>query len=329
MTAAIEAEGMVKMFGDQVALDELSFTVEEGTVLGVLGPNGAGKTTAVKAVTGLYPLNGGRARIFGHDVRRDAPTVKQMTGFAGQYAAVDADLTTAENLVLVGRLYGLTKRSAQARADELIDSFDMASYARKPVAQHSGGMRRRVDLACALVGSPKVLVLDEPTTGLDPKSRAGLWTMIQRLVREGTTLLLTTQYLEEADVLADRILVIDDGRQIADGTAGQLKKTLGGDRVVIELADPDRDAETAVRAIQPLVAADGTAERAPDGGHVVIHVPDASRKLAAYVTTLGRADVAVAAVSVQEPTLDDVFFALTGSGTTSSGATDETAEAVA
>lgn len=328
MTAAIHAEGMVKEFGDQAALDDLSFTVEEGTVLGVLGPNGAGKTTAVKAVTGLYSLDGGQARIFGHDVRREAPTVKQMTGFAGQYAAVDADLTTTENLVLVGRLYGLRKRAARARADELIDSFDMTSYARKPVAQHSGGMRRRVDLACALVGAPRVLVLDEPTTGLDPTSRAGLWTLIQELVREGTTLLLTTQYLEEADVLANQILVIDNGRQVAYGTAKQLKKTLGGDRVVIELAEADRDAETAARAVQPLVAADGTAEYASDGSHLVVHVPDASRKLAAYVEALSRANVAVAAVSVQEPTLDDVFFALTGSGTTSSGATEETAKAV-
>lgn len=327
MTAAIHAAGMVKKFGDQAALDDLSFTVEEGTVLGVLGPNGAGKTTAVKAVTGLYPLDGGQARIFGHDVRREAPTVKQMTGFAGQYAAVDADLTTTENLVLVGRLYGLTKRTARARADELIDSFDMNSYARKPVAQHSGGMRRRVDLACALVGGPRVLVLDEPTTGLDPKSRAGLWTMIQQLVREGTTLLLTTQYLEEADVLANRILVIDDGRQVAYGTAEELKKTLGGDRVVIELTEPDRDAETALRAVRPLTA-EGTAEYASDGSHLVVRVPDVSRKLAAYVEALSRADVAVAAVSVQEPTLDDVFFALTGSGTASSGATKEAAKAV-
>lgn len=310
MTVAIEAERLVKRFGEQTVLDDLSFTVDEGTVLGVLGPNGSGKTTAVKAVTGLYRLDSGQARIFGRSVIQDADEVKQFTGFSGQYAAVDEDLSTAENLVLVGRLYGHSKSDARRRADQLIDAFDMGAYARKRVGQHSGGMRRRVDLACALVGDPRVLVLDEPTTGLDPTSRQGLWQMIQELVAGGMTLLLTTQYLKEADVLADQVLVIAEGRQVALGTPDELKGRLGGDRVQVELASPEQDERTAVRSVQTLLN-DSSADITASDGHLIFRTPDAARKLVPCVKALTEAGIAIEGISVQQPTLDDVFFALT------------------
>ncbi len=310
MTVAIEAERLVKRFGEQTVLDDLSFTVDEGTVLGVLGPNGSGKTTAVKAVTGLYRLDSGQARIFGRSVIQDADEVKQFTGFSGQYAAVDEDLSTAENLVLVGRLYGHSKSDARRRADQLIDAFDMGAYARKRVGQHSGGMRRWVDLACALVGDPRVLVLDEPTTGLDPTSRQGLWQMIQELVAGGMTLLLTTQYLKEADVLADQVLVIAEGRQVALGTPDELKGRLGGDRVQVELASPEQDERTAVRSVQTLLN-DSSADITASDGHLIFRTPDAARKLVPCVKALTEAGIAIEGISVQQPTLDDVFFALT------------------
>lgn len=316
MTHAIEAERLVKRFGEQVVLDELSFSVAEGTVLGVLGPNGAGKTTAVKAVTGLTRLDSGQARILGRSVRDESDAVKQLTGFSGQFAAVDEDLTTAENLVLVGHLYGLSRQGARRRADELIQAFDMGAYARKRVGQHSGGMRRRVDLACALVGAPRVLVLDEPTTGLDPSSRVSLWEMITGLVAGGMTLLLTTQYLEEADSLADRVLVISEGREVALGTPAELKGRLGGDRVRVDLADPQRDGRAAVAAVS------GTfARSAPEldaaSGTLTFRARDAARALAPCVGALGDAGITIAGISVQQPTLDDVFFTLTsGHGTT-------------
>lgn len=311
MAAAIEAERMVKTYGEQVVLDNLSFTVDEGTVLGILGPNGAGKTTAVKAVTGLHTLDSGHARILGHLVDKEPEVVKQLTGFSGQYAAVDEDLTTIENLVLVGRLYDHSKPNARSRAAELIDAFDMGSFAGKRVGQHSGGMRRRVDLACALVGRPRVLVLDEPTTGLDPTSRASLWEMIQSLVREGMTLLLSTQYLEEADFLADQILVVSKGRQVALGAPDDLKGRLGGERVMVELSSIEQATGAAVRAVETLVAGTGT-EVTVEDGHLTFRIPNASRWLAPCVSTLAAAGVSIGGISVQTPTLDDVFFALTG-----------------
>lgn len=316
MDVAIEAEHLVKSFGEQVVLDDLSFSVEEGTVLGVLGPNGSGKTTAVKAVTGLYRVDSGQAKILGRSVIQDAEEIKQFTGFSGQYAAVDEDLSTAENLVLVGRLYGHSKMDARRRADQLIDAFDMGPYARKRVGQHSGGMRRRVDLACALVGDPRVLVLDEPTTGLDPTSRQGLWGMIEELVDGGMTLLLTTQYLEEADVLADQVLVIDEGRQVALGTPEELKGHLGGDRVQVELSSPKQDEGTAVRSIQTLLH-DSEVNITASDGHLIFRTPDAARKLVPCVNALTEAGVAIEGISVQQPTLDDVFFALTQDSNTS------------
>ncbi|MDN6281912.1 ATP-binding cassette domain-containing protein [Corynebacterium sp.] len=306
----------MKSFGEQVVLDDLSFSVEEGTVLGVLGPNGSGKTTAVKAVTGLYRVDSGQAKILGRSVIQDAEEIKQFTGFSGQYAAVDEDLSTAENLVLVGRLYGHSKMDARRRADQLIDAFDMGPYARKRVGQHSGGMRRRVDLACALVGDPRVLVLDEPTTGLDPTSRQGLWGMIEELVDGGMTLLLTTQYLEEADVLADQVLVIDEGRQVALGTPEELKGHLGGDRVQVELSSPKQDEGTAVRSIQTLLH-DSEVNITASDGHLIFRTPDAARKLVPCVNALTEAGVAIEGISVQQPTLDDVFFALTQDSNTS------------
>ncbi|WP_205744815.1 ATP-binding cassette domain-containing protein [Yimella sp. RIT 621] len=301
VAVAIEAERLVKKFGQHVVLDELSFTVGEGTVLGVLGPNGAGKTTAVKAVTGLCALDSGSARILGHSVSKESNLVKQLTGFSGQYAAVDEDLTTMENLVLVGRLYGHTKSDAQRRAHELVEAFDMGSYARKRVAQHSGGM----------VGTPKVLVLDEPTTGLDPSSRVSLWEMIQGLVGDGMTLLLTTQYLEEADVLADQILVMSKGRQVAFGAPKDLKSRLGGEQVVVELTSGEHDAARAAKVVEGILAGSG-AQMATQDHQLSFRVPDASRWLAPCVSALTADGISIGGLSVKAPTLDDVFFALTG-----------------
>ena len=305
----IVAERLVKRMGGSTVLDSLSFTVARGSVLGVLGPNGAGKTTAVKAVTGLLALDSGQVRVLGHDVRIEADAVRKRIGLAGQYAAVDGDLTAFENLTLVGRLYGLGRREAKSRAVELVEGFEMTGYATRQVQHYSGGMRRRVDLACALIARPEVLILDEPTTGLDPTSRRGLWHMIEELVDGGMTLLLTTQYLEEADRLADRVLVIDAGRRIAEGTPAELKTRLGVDRLLISLAHPETDLPSAREALTlvgiPEVEVEATT------GRIEARLTSAASELPKIVLALANANIALAGLSVHEPTLDDVFFALT------------------
>ena len=311
MTAAIVAEGLVKTYdsGKVTALDGVDFEVAEGTVLGLLGPNGAGKTTAVRILATLLKPDSGRALVAGIDVATHPDDVRRAMGLSGQYAAVDEYLTGFENLDMVGRLYHLGRRRSAERARELLARFDLEDAADRPVKTYSGGMRRRLDLAGALVADPKVLFLDEPTTGLDPRSRIGMWDVIAELVAAGTSVLLTTQYLEEADRLADSILVIDHGRVIARGTADQLKEQVGGERLELVVADPARLDE--VRAVAAEV---GSGEPGVDRATRRVTVP-VTRGSAALVETLRQLDglsIEVHDVSLRRPTLDDVFLSLTG-----------------
>jgi ABC-2 type transport system ATP-binding protein len=305
--AAIEAQGLVKSYGDVRALDGVDLTAPTGTVLGLLGPNGAGKTTAVRILTTLLPADGGSARVAGIDVAREAPLLRSKIGLAGQYAAVDENLTGFENLQMVGRLYHLPKGEPKARATELLERFDLDEAGSRLVRTYSGGMRRRLDLAAALVARPPVLFLDEPTTGLDPRSRIGLWETIEGRVAEGTTVLLTTQYLDEADRLADRISVIDHGTVIAEGTSDELKDQVGGEALEVTLEDAGQ-AEAAIAALSEVCSA----PPALDG--VVLRVPVANRKgtIAAAVQRLNDAGVGIDDISMRRPTLDDVFLKLTG-----------------
>jgi ABC-2 type transport system ATP-binding protein len=304
---AIEAEGLRKSYGDVCALDGVDLRVPAGTVLGLLGPNGAGKTTAVRILTTLLPPDGGSARVAGLDVEREAAQLRTKIGLAGQYAAVDENLTGAENLEMVGRLYHLPKGEPRTRAAELLDRFDLEEAADRLVRTYSGGMRRRLDLAAALVARPPVLFLDEPTTGLDPRSRNSLWETIEGRVAEGTTVLLTTQYLDEADALADRISVIDRGRVIAEGSSDELKDQVGGERLDIKL-ESEADVEKATAALEPIAA-----ER-PALADGVLRMPVRERKgaIADAVRRLNEAGVGIDDVAMRRPTLDDVFLTLTG-----------------
>jgi ABC-2 type transport system ATP-binding protein len=306
---AIEVSGMVKRFDAVVALDGLDLTASQGQVLGLLGPNGAGKTTLVRVLATLLRPDAGSARVLGLDVERDAVRLRERIGLAGQYAAVDENLTGLENLTLVGRLYGMRRSAAKARGRELLERFELLEAANRPTKTYSGGMRRRLDLAAALVARPPVLFLDEPTTGLDPRSRLGLWAVIEGLVAEGTTALLTTQYLDEADRLASTIAVIDHGRLIAEGTSDQLKDRLGGERLEIRL-DRGADPEVAVRALASMSDEPPTAE----DGLVKVGVRERTGAIVAAVHRLSDAGVGVDDLALRRPTLDDVFLALTGHG---------------
>jgi ABC-2 type transport system ATP-binding protein len=304
---AILAEGLVKRFGAVVALDGVDFQVPTGTVFGLLGPNGAGKTTAIRILTTILPPDGGRAEVLGHDVVRDPDGVRYRIGLAGQYAAVDPNLTGGENLRLVGRLAQLSGREASVRADELLQRFDLTDAADRPVRTYSGGMRRRLDVGAALVQRPPVVFLDEPTTGLDLPSRNELWEMIRELVAEGTTVLLTTQYLEEADRLAERIAVVDGGRVIANDTPAALKGQLGS--TVIELGMGD--AAQAVRAEELLSGMLATRPEL-EGATIRLTSGNGSRELIDVLRALDDQQLAPATLAVREPSLDDVFLALTG-----------------
>ena len=320
---AVVADGLVKRFGKTEALRGVDFEIEQGTVLGVLGPNGAGKTTAVRILTTLIKPDEGRATIDGIDVVDDPQSVRARIGLTGQYAAVDERLTGHENLQHVGRLFHLGTATARQRADELLERFDLTDAAERQVQTYSGGMRRRLDIAMSLIARPSVLFLDEPTTGLDPRSRNAMWDLIDELVAEGMTTMLTTQYLEEADRLANRIIVIDRGTVIEQGTSSELKARLGGERLEVVLADRERIAE-AVVALKPF----GCGDEVVDDQEPIVTVPVESSVgvVADAVRALDKAEIVVDDLLIRRPTLDDVFLTLTGRTAEESEAQEEAHE---
>lgn len=309
MALAISAEGLAKHYGEVVALDGLDLEVPEGTVMGLLGPNGAGKTTTVRIFTTLLKPDKGRAQVAGLDVRTQANELKRIIGLSGQYAAVDENLTGFENLDMVGRLYHLGKQLSRQRATELLDRFELDDAAHRQVKGYSGGMRRRLDLAAALVAHPKVLFLDEPTTGLDPRSRIALWEVIGELVKEGATLLLTTHFLEEADQLSDAIAVIDHGRVIARGTSEELKDQVGGERLELSVKT-NADIETAVQVLSGVGNGEVNVDR--ESRRLSVAVTNGGDSLIQAIRAFDEAGITPLDVVLRRPTLDDVFMSLTG-----------------
>jgi ABC-2 type transport system ATP-binding protein len=308
MTHAIETRGLTKSFGKTRAVEGLDLRIRRGAVYGLLGPNGAGKTTTIRILATLLKPERGTASVLGHDVVREAAAVRTKVSLTGQYASVDEDLTGHENLVLVGRLVGLTWKRAKERATELLDAFALAEAERRQVRTYSGGMRRRIDIAASLVATPEVLFLDEPTSGLDPRSRTQVWEIVRAIAAQGTTVLLTTQYLEEADRLAERLAVIDKGRLIAEGTSRELKASVGGSAIHIRLKRPEQEAEATALLARSL--GDGVLP-ATETGTVSARIADAAQA-AEILGALAQHGVAVAEFTLGSPSLDDVFFALTG-----------------
>ena len=322
---AVEAHGLVKVFGDNRAVDGVDLSVRAGTVYGVLGPNGAGKTTTISMLATLLKPDGGTATIFGHDVRREQQVVRQLIGVTAQFASVDERLSATENLVIFSRLLGLSRSEAKRKSAELLEEFGLTDAAKRPLSKFSGGMRRRLDLAASLIAQPPLIFLDEPTTGLDPRTRAQMWDTIRRLVATGSTVLLTTQYLDEADQLADRIAVIDRGRVVAEGTADELKASVGESSLQLRLADradmeDARRAITSVLGVESVVSPEGTRVTAP------MRNPDTVAEL---LVTFREAGIHLTELSVQKPTLDEVFLTLTGHGVDDEkpGADEDAAEA--
>ena len=322
MTAipAIHAVGLVKAFGQLRAVDGVDLDVRQGEIFGVLGPNGAGKTTALKMLATLLPIDAGQAQVFGVDVAREPHRVRQLLGVTGQYASVDEELTAAENLWLFGRLQGLRSAAARATANRLLEEFALEGAADRPLSQFSGGMRRRLDLAVSLITRPPLIFLDEPTTGLDPRTRGQMWDTIRGLVAEGCTVLLTTQYLDEADQLAMRIAVIDRGRKVAEGTPDELKTSVGNSTLQLRLA-PGADGELARQIVRRVAGAEPVMAAESGQMNVPLDTADAA---ADVLIGFRQAGVAITSVSVAKPTLDEVFLAITGHGT---GQADDQEEA--
>lgn len=320
---AISVRGLIKTYGDVRAVDGVDFDVRRGTVLGLLGPNGAGKTTIVRMLTTLQKPDAGALIVDGIDAVADAPKLREHIGLAGQNASVDESLTGSENIVMFGRLYGMSRRDAKARAAHLLEQFSLTDAADRPVKGYSGGMRRRLDLAASLVAEPPILFLDEPTTGLDPRSRLELWEVIEQLVAGGTTVLLTTQYLDEADRLADDIAVIDHGKVIAHGTPDELKARVGGERLVVALAD-EAAAPQAIAALGPMC----TEAPIVEDGAVKLAVSRREGAIVEAVRRLDEAGVGVEDIGLHRPTMDDVFLSLTGHAA-APASTDEAEEKVA
>ena len=306
MSIAIQANNLVKKYGEVIALDGLSLEVEQGTVFGLLGPNGAGKTTTVRVLTTLLSPDSGTAIVDGVDVLKDPVHAREIMGLSGQNASVDENLTGIENLIMLGRLFRLPKKEAVIRANDLLERFNLNDAAKRIVKTYSGGMRRRLDLAASLIAKPNILFLDEPTTGLDPRSRLMMWEVIQNLVNEGTTVLLTTQYLEEADQLAKKIAVIDKGKVIAQGSADELKTQVGGER--IEVVVSASQTQAAAQALQSMSSGKVVVE----GDHVQVPVSGGGVKVVEAVRALDIAKVEIKEIQLRRPTLDDVFLSLTG-----------------
>jgi ABC-2 type transport system ATP-binding protein len=307
---AIEAIGLVKTFGDNRAVDGVDLRVGAGMIYGVLGPNGAGKTTTIRMLATLLKPDGGSARIFGHDVAREPQVVRQLIGVTGQYASVDESLSATENLVIFSRLLGLSRVDAKRRAADLLEEFGLTEAAKRPLKSFSGGMRRRLDLAASLIAQPPLIFLDEPTTGLDPRTRNQMWETIRRLVSTGSTVLLTTQYLDEADQLADRIAVIDRGRVVAEGTVDELKASVGTSSLQLGLLRP-RDAAHARRIVERVLQV--PAVLSAEVGRITAPMGNADR-VADLLIALREEEIALTSLSVQKPTMDEVFLSLTGHG---------------
>jgi ABC-2 type transport system ATP-binding protein len=308
--AAVDAKDLVKVFGDNRAVDGVDLFVPTGSIYGVLGPNGAGKTTTINMLATLMRPDSGSAKIFGHDVEKEAHVVRQLIGVTGQYASVDETLSATENLVIFARLLGLSSAEAKQKARDLLDEFDLSEAAKRPLGKFSGGMRRRLDLAVSLIAQPPLIFLDEPTTGLDPRTRNQMWNTIRRLVSTGSTVLLTTQYLDEADQLADRIAVIDRGKVVAEGTPNQLKASVGIASLQLKLADTKSTAQ-AVGIIEKVLKA-----KAQTLEPTVVTAPMADpEKVTDLLVALRQSDIHLVEVSVQKPTLDEVFLSITGHAT--------------
>ncbi len=312
---AIVVEGITKRFGKTQALAGVDLEVPQGHVIGLLGPNGAGKTTIVRILATLLRADSGRATVAGFDLKTQPQRVRESIGLTGQYAAVDENLTGVENLVMIGRLNQLKKSQAKVRADELLERFDLVHAATRTARTYSGGMRRRLDLAASLVGRPNILFLDEPTTGLDPRSRLGLWDVIRELVAEGTTLLLTTQYLEEADRLADGIVVIDEGSIIARGTADELKESVGGEQLELTPSDPNR-LDEAAKVLSSISNSLVRIDREKD--RITLPVGNDRNRLAETIRRLDEVGIDIADLAIHRPSLDDVFMSLTGHSSSTS-----------